>query len=249
MIYYEKTGSGPPILFLHSLGSSHEEWNYQKQLLSAHYTVITPDLRGHGKSIKHGPFTIKQHVLDIQNLHLGPVVVVGFSYGACVALQLALQSPELVKSLILISPTSRIQDINYWQRLWRWILITCTSMQTIAKAIAFSLFPRSDQTHLRLQCEEHLAANDKKIYKALCEDLETFDVTGELHTITCPALLIVGEHDPLLPRFHAEKMLARLPHAKLEIIAGARHAVTLDSPYEFMQLLVDHLTSITPVTH
>jgi len=68
-LYYESSGQGEPLLFIHGLGSSSRDWEYQVPCFTERYRVVTPDLRGHGKSDKPpGPYSSLQFACDIAEL-------------------------------------------------------------------------------------------------------------------------------------------------------------------------------------
>ena len=105
-LYYEISGQGQPLLFIHGLGSSTRDWERQATFFSRHYQVITFDLRGHGKSDKPpGPYSVELFTADtaglIESLGIGQTHVVGLSMGGMIAFQLALKASELVSSMVI----------------------------------------------------------------------------------------------------------------------------------------------------
>ena len=112
-LYYETVGQGPPLLLLHGLGSSSQDWPLQIPDFAPHYTLLMPDIRGHGRSDKPaGPYHLTQFAADIRHLlaglNIGPAHILGISMGGMVALQLALDTPQQVRSLILAN-TGRLR--------------------------------------------------------------------------------------------------------------------------------------------
>ena len=84
-LHYDTTGNGEPLLLTHGLGSSARDWENQVGYFADRYRVVTPDLRGHGKSDKpSGPYSIPLFTNDIAELvttlDLGPTHVVGHSF-------------------------------------------------------------------------------------------------------------------------------------------------------------------------
>ncbi len=241
-LYYDQKGQGPAILLLHGLGSCGQDWLFQTPELSKHYEVHTPDFRGHGRSEKKGPYTVLQCVEDmrsyIEKQAIGPVHIVGLSFGSFVALQLALKYPHLVKSLVLTGTTSRIKDIGFWPLFLRGALLYICPMNTVAHFVSKTLFPDPEQVALYTRCRLRIASCQKAIYTAYCHDLVHFDVTDGLKSLTSPLTIIVGQNDQLLPRFHAEKIKQAIPSAHLVVLKGARHAAPLDSPELFNHQLL-----------
>src|SRR5690349_13886702 len=106
-LYYETHGSGPPLVLLHGLGSSADDWLLQVPVLSQRYFTVAVDLRGHGRSRRagdRGSFTIAQMADDVAALleQLGqpPALVMGLSLGGCVAQALAVRHPQKVRALV-----------------------------------------------------------------------------------------------------------------------------------------------------
>lgn len=100
---YAREGTGPPIVLLHGGALDHHLWDPQIPALTDRFTVVRPDLRGHGRSST--PTTAFRHCDDvaalIREIDRGPAIVVGLSLGAGAATDLALEHPELVERLVL----------------------------------------------------------------------------------------------------------------------------------------------------
>ena len=103
-----QAGSGEPLLLIHGALANHTLWLEHIEPLSHHYSVYAPTLRHFGEAGKEGPFGLDTHAGDLlallAQLAVGPVHLVGWSYGADVALTAALQAPECVQSLYLVEP-------------------------------------------------------------------------------------------------------------------------------------------------
>src|ERR1043166_1679548 len=106
-VYYEEWGSrgAEPVLLIHGLGSSTEDWEAQVDVLARDFNVVAYDVRGHGRTSKpRGRYTVRQFSDDaaafVAELRLGPVHVVGLSMGGMIGFQLACDHPELIRSLV-----------------------------------------------------------------------------------------------------------------------------------------------------
>lgn len=105
-LYYETHGEGQPLLFIHGLGSSSRDWEFQVPAFSISYQVITFDLRGHGQSDKPtGPYSMAMFAADtaslLRALAIDQAHVVGLSLGGGIAFQLAVEAPQIVQTLII----------------------------------------------------------------------------------------------------------------------------------------------------
>lgn len=102
------TESGYPLLALHGVGGHGARWWQLAERQLADFHVIAPDLRGHGRSDPHPPWTLEQHAADllavIDSYALSALAVVGHSFGGAVALHLARLAPQRVSKLVLLDP-------------------------------------------------------------------------------------------------------------------------------------------------
>ena len=88
-IYYEISGDGEPLLFIHGCGYSTRDWENQVPIFSQKFRVITIDLRGHGKSDKpKGPYSVLMFAQDVaellESIEINSINVVGFSIGGMI---------------------------------------------------------------------------------------------------------------------------------------------------------------------
>ena len=106
---FVKTGSGPALLLLHGLGCDHTTWLPVIAALSRRYTVIAPDLLGHGQSAKpRADYSVGGYANGMRDLltvlGIDKVTVVGHSFGGGVAMQFAYQFPERTERMVLVAP-------------------------------------------------------------------------------------------------------------------------------------------------
>lgn len=105
-LYFEKTGSGPPLLLLHGNGEDHHIFDPLAEKLCDHFTVYAADSRDHGQSEKTGELSYEAMTEDIyaliRELNLGMVHIAGFSDGAIIALRLSMRHPEMINRMVLM---------------------------------------------------------------------------------------------------------------------------------------------------
>ena len=257
-LHYEEYGHGNPLILIHGLGSSCQDWEMQVPVLARHYRLIVVDVRGHGRSDKpRERYSIQGFTFDllalIEHLDLSPAHVVGLSMGGMIAFQLAVDDPARVRSLCIVNsaPEVKVRSADdYWQWAKRWTLARVLSLSTIGKALSERLFPKPQQADLRHKMAERWAKNDKRAYLASFDAIVGWGVQERLSRVTCPTLVISAERD-YTPVALKEAYVRLLSDAHLVVIADSRHATPLDQPHRFNQTLLEFLTTVdtTPQDH
>jgi pimeloyl-ACP methyl ester carboxylesterase len=248
-LYYEITGKGQPILLIHGLGSGARDWGMQAPFLSQNFQVVTFDVRGHGQSDKPpGPYSIPLFAADtielIRSLELAPVHIVGISMGGMIAFQVALEAPEMVKSLVIVNSGPEFvlrspRDII--RGLQRLLIVRLFGMRRMGEALSKSLFPKEEQGELRRLFVERWAENDRQAYINSMRAIVGWSVADRLGEIDCPSLIIAADQD-YTPVSLKETYVARMPQAELVVIADSRHATPVEHPEQFNKVLMEFLS-------
>jgi len=252
----EDRGRGAPVVLLHGLGGSGNDWTPVAEVLAAHHRVIVPDLRGSGASRDlerpHGPFTVAQLAGDIATLlgRMGasPAHVVGWSLGGMVALQLAVESPAQIRSLVLVNtgpdwtPRSRAQRLAFGVR---GLATALMPPALLGRPLARRLFPLREQAALRARYVERMRLNDRRAYAALLEAIMTWSIADRLPSISARTLVVSSELDYVTPAA-TEAWVRRLSDARLIIARGARHALPLESPAWLAEQIREHVDDSEP---
>jgi pimeloyl-ACP methyl ester carboxylesterase len=247
-LYYEIAGQGDPVVFIHGLGSSARDWEYQVPFFAPRYRVVVFDVRGHGRSDKPpGPYSVPLFAQDaaalIRALEAAPAHVVGISMGGMIALQLAVDEPALVRSLVVVNSGPELVVRTFRERLMilqRFLIVRLLGMRKMGEVLSQRLFPRPDQAPLRQMFVERWAENDPRAYREAMRALVGWSVADRLGDIRCPTLVIASDQD-YTPVSAKEAYVARMPNARLVVIPDAHHAVTVERPEEFNQVLLDFL--------
>lgn len=245
---YEITGKGPSILFIHGLGSSQRDWEEQVTYFSKEYRVVAFDVRGHGQSDKPpGPYSIKLFSDDtaelIRALDLSPSHIVGISMGGMIAFQIAVDYPDLLKSMTIVNSGPEMIARSFKEKLMifqRSVIFRLLSMQKIGEILAGRLFPNTGQEELREKMIHRWAENDKRAYMDSFKALVGWSVSDKISAIECPALVIAADED-YTPVSLKEAYVARMKDAQLSVIKDSRHATPLDQPSEFNKTLAAFL--------
>ncbi|VVN63638.1 3-oxoadipate enol-lactonase 2 [Pseudomonas fluorescens] len=254
-LHYEEYGQGTPLVLIHGLGSSSQDWELQIPVLARHYRLIVVDVRGHGRSDKPCErYSIEGFTHDLvalfEHLNLPPAHVVGLSMGGMIAFQLAVDEPERVKSLCIVNSAPEVKvrrPHEYWWWAQRWTLARVLSLATIGKGLGDRLLPKPNQADLRRKMAERWAKNDKRAYLASFDAIVGWGVQERLSRIACPTLVISADHD-YTPVAHKENYVKLLPDARLVVIEDSRHATPLDQPEVFNATLLDFLKTVETTT-
>ncbi len=236
-IYYEISGQGPPVLFIHGLGSSARDWEEQVADFSRDYQVITVDLRGHGRSDKPpGPYSIGLFAADVagllEGLKTGPVHVVGLSMGSAVAWHLALDHGEFVRTLVLTNMSAEVPVKGLRARFafsLRVFIIKALGMKKLGAILARRLFPKPEHVEQRKTLVHRWAQNEKKASLSALFALKNWSVMDRLEEVKCPVLVVASDQD-YSPLQHKEEYVRRMPEAELTVVEDAHHGLPLEWP-------------------
>ena len=245
-------GSGDVIVFLHGLGSCGEDWVFQTAFFCATYRVLAPDLRGHGRSSKPaGPYSIALFASDVaamlDALSIGRAHVVGLSLGGLVALQMALDFPDRVRSLALTNAFAHLLSVDAARlaRLaWRGVISLALPLDRSAQHVARSLFPFPHQAELRRLTAARIAANDRAAYRASIAAIRRFDSRRHLHRVARPVLIVTGDRDRTVPRSLQRRLAQSIPGARWEIVRDSGHATPIDQPEAYNTMLASFFRNV-----
>ena len=248
-LYYQITGQGQPLLFIHGLGSGARDWELQVAFFSRHYQVVTFDVRGHGQSDKPpGPYSIPLFAADtaelIQALGIAPTHVVGLSLGGMIAFQLAVSTPDLVRSLVIVNSGPELvvrtvkERLQLFQRL---LIVRLLGMRKMGQVLGKRLFPKPEHEELRQVFVERWAENDKRAYLGSFRAIVGWSVADRLDSINRPTLVIAADED-YTPVSLKEAYVAKMPQAELVVIPDSRHATPAERPEQFNEALMAFLS-------
>lgn len=247
---YETCGAGTPVVFLHGLGSSADDWALQVPAFAERHRVITLDLRAHGQSQFAGALTVEQMAADVaellSRLEAAPAHVVGLSLGGCVALALGIHHAGWVRSLTLVNTFARYQPAGVgglWRGLRRLWLLKFRPVRELAEFVAAGLFPQPEQGFLREAAIASLSRNSRTTYWAALHAIRRFDARAQLGVIRCPALVVMGERDRTVPRAAGELLARTIPGAQKLVLTDSGHASPMDQPEAFNAAVLRFLES------
>ena len=268
-VSYRREGWGPPILLIHGITGSSATWEDVFPFLSERYTVIAPDLLGHGDSAKpRGDYSLGAYASGIRDLMRAighdRATVVGHSLGGGVAMQLAYQFPEMCERLVLVSSGGLGREVNMFLRAAtlpgaEWVLPLLASNGVVSAGGRMGNLLRSAGLRAGPDLEEmwkgFSSLGDGEARQAFIYTLRGIvDPGGQRVSArdrlylaqTVPTMLVWGERDPIIPVTHAYSTHEAIPASRLEVIEGAGHFPYRDDPRRFATLLGDFVDATEP---
>jgi proline iminopeptidase len=239
-------------------GGDHSGFKPAFAPLAERMQLVYVDHRGQGRSAR-GPketYTLDNNVEDLealrQYLGLEKIVVIGVSYGGMVALAYASRYPESVSHLVAVvtSPSHRFLDLAKQilaergtdeQRamgdiLWAGAFETEEQLQQYY-AIMGPLYSLKHDPSKAAESRARGIRSIDAINMGFGGFLRTYDVTGDLHKVTAPTLVIGGRHDWICPPELSEEIARLIPHADLRIFENSSHSVAADEHDALMDLI------------
>lgn len=246
-LWYESHGEGPAVLLIHGLGSSGRDWEPQLPALRD-FRVVTVDLRGHGRSSRAPvPISIAHFSADLSALlaHLGidSAHVVGLSLGGGVAFQLALDDPDRVRTLTIVNSgpeaiTGRLTALLVVGS--RLLTIRLLGLPKLGEKVASKLFPKAADAGKLATFVERFRDNDVDSYRASLKTLVGWTVRDRLAELHMPVLIVSADQD-YTPVSWKEGYAAQIRDARLVIVPDSRHALPVERPEAFNDVLTDFL--------
>lgn len=266
---YLRCGEGPLVVLLHGITSSSEVWREVMLQLADRYTVVAPDLLGHGRSAKpRGDYSLGAYASGIRDL-LGVLgfesgTAVGHSLGGGIAMQFAYQFPEYCERLVLMSSGGLGREVNPLLRA-----ATLPGSELVLPLLTNRYFLGAGETvasaagKLGLQFGSDVAefargyaslADGDARHAFLHTLRNVIDIGGQRVSALdriylaeqIPLLLIWGDSDPVIPVQHGRAVLDVVPSARLVEIEDAGHFPQLDDSYRVATELADFIDTTAP---
>jgi len=250
------------VLLSSGLGGAAAFWRPQLQaLFDAGHRVITYDQRGTGRSAEAlpAPYSIAHMAQDVRELldatDTAHCHLVGHALGGLVGLQLALDAPERVASLVLINAWSKPNPHSARCFDARLALLGALGPRAYVEAQPIFLYPadwcaeHADQVQAEV---DHAFAHfpDEAVMRARIAALRAFDVDAQLARITTPALISAAVDDTLVPWTCSQHLAQGMPRATLHALphGGHAHTVTQAAAFNTALLAFIHRQTSTPTT-
>jgi pimeloyl-ACP methyl ester carboxylesterase len=265
-VIYRTAGSGPPVVLIHGMVNSSHHWREVALRLADRYTVIAPDLIGHGDSATpRGDYSLGAHAAVIRDLltaiDVGGATIVGHSLGGGVAMQFFWQFPQLVERLVLVSSGGLGREVSP--------LLRSAALPGASVALRVVAGRRSLAALDRVAAALDASGSARGVYvravvralrplerpgsrEAFLQTLRSvIDLQGQHVSATdrlyllgpVPTLIVWGERDNTIPLQHGRSAHEAIPHSRFETLPRAAHFPHLEDPEGLADVLGDFVAT------
>jgi pimeloyl-ACP methyl ester carboxylesterase len=253
-VTYRIAGQGPPVVLIHGMVNSSRHWESVAQWLASDFTVIAPDLIGHGDSATpRGDYSLGAHAASIRDLlaaiGIDRASIVGHSLGGGVAMQFFYQFPQRVERLALISSGGLGREVSPMLRTAALPGTSALLSLTINPRVLSAL--RAAGTRLRDRRPlENAGARQaflhtlRSVIDMHGQRVSATDRLGLLESI--PTLIVWGERDRTIPIEHGRRAHAAIPGSFFRTLTGVAHFPHLEDPAGLSALLREFLDGTRP---
>ncbi len=246
---YRIDGAGPELVLVHGVGAQLESWDGVVERLRGRFRCVSYDLRGHGETDKPpGPYSIDDFAADaaglIDALGVARCHLAGFSLGGLIGQRFALDYPDRLDRLVLLSAIAGRTEEERAR--------VAARLEVVESGAPGDHFEKSltrwfTEGYLRDHPDVIAAAkaqnqrNDPQAYAAAYRVLATAEMADELQNIDAPTLVATGEGDlGSTPRM-SRLMHDRIAGSELHILADLRHSILAEAPDRVSALLSEFL--------
>jgi pimeloyl-ACP methyl ester carboxylesterase len=254
--YYEQSGEGPSMVFVHGAYADARIWDPQWEFFSSKYQLLRYDLRGHGRT---GPSSLSQYSMAtfaddlaslLDALEIQSPILCGLSWGGSIAQAFSVRNPRQPRALILAGSAIAI-DLTLMDKMLCKILFPRWTMLLTIKAINVKSFTRFSFQLARLTLGKHWLSRDQKAREYLEQCMGKMDgreylkIWGAIYgfhvlpleKISCPTVVLNGEFESKNTFRHSKEILRRVPQAEAKVIPQTHHAMNLEDPKAFNQFV------------
>jgi pimeloyl-ACP methyl ester carboxylesterase len=263
-------GDGPVLLLVHGMAGSSATWKHVLPALAQRFTVVAPDLLGHGASGKprRGEYSLGAHANVLRDLlHVlghDRATMVGQSLGGGLVMQLAYQFPERCERLVLVGSGGLGREVSLLLRAltfpgaeYAFPLVCTPVLRDACNQLASWLYrvgmraaPSIEEvwrSYCSLADTDTRRAFFRTLHSVIDLGGQSVSATDRLYlTSQVPSLIVWGADDRLIPVSHGVAAHEAMPGSRLEIFEGAGHYPHCENPARFIDVLVDFMETTEP---
>jgi pimeloyl-ACP methyl ester carboxylesterase len=265
-IAYRTAGSGPVLLLVHGMAGSSATWRHVIPAFAKRYTVVAPDLLGHGESAKpRGDYSLGAHASLLRDLlnALGHerATCIGQSLGGGIVLQFAYQFPERCERIVLVGSGGLGNEVNPLLRAltapFAETVLSFVCTPTIRDAVArlggvlghrgLRLSPAGEEmwrSYASLAEQPGRRAFFRTLRSVVDLGGQTIHAGDRFYLAAhMPTLIVWGDRDPFIPHHHGSTTHVAIPGSRLEIFPGAGHYPHCEDPARFVTVVREFIES------
>lgn len=256
MINFKVKGDGFPILCLHGHPGSGQSMEVFTNHLSQRFQTISPDLRGYGKSPAQGNFQISDHLTDLEEilsyLKINRCLILGWSLGGILALELILRNPQKFSGLVLVASAARPYGdhpkitfldlmftgiaavINYLKPGWKWNIKTF-GQRSLFRYLINQQTPSAYEYLAKYALSAYLQTSspaDKALSMALKQGYNRLE---QLKEIKCPCLVLAGALDRHINASSSQETAKRMSNAEWICYRDTAHLFPWEIPAQVIR--------------
>jgi pimeloyl-ACP methyl ester carboxylesterase/GNAT superfamily N-acetyltransferase len=248
-LYYEVAGQGKPLVLIHGGNLDRRMWDDQFEGFAQDFKVVRYDMRGHGRSEPPGePYYHAQDLCDlVRCLGLGRPHLVGLSLGARIAVDLAIEHPDIVDCLVLAAPGLggyRFARDSVGDLLLADQAVKSSDLATAVSILLENRFWKQIDPELgrrlRQMVEDHSFEGWRRPELVLEMSPPAIQRLG---AVTAPTLVIVGDEDVADIRNIAGMLQKGISGAQMANLSGAGHMLNMQKPEQFNRAVRDFLSA------
>jgi 3-oxoadipate enol-lactonase len=233
-LYFEEHGQGQPLVMIQGFAGNQFAWFFQVMAFEKHFRVITFDARGIGRSsVSKVPYTVPVMVDDVLGLmdylKIDRAHILGLSLGGLVAQVIAIEHPERIMKLILVStlPGTNLEYISEGVRGVGRKVFNMDVVQAMDYFIKIAFNKPLYRYLIKLLSRPRLLTAYSDYFKQM-QTVGEYNTVDRLHLIQSPTLVITGSNDRLVSPHCSEIIAGKIPRARLVMVKGGSHAFFLE---------------------
>ncbi len=261
-VSYRRGGSGPALLLLHGITNSSQTWEGVAPRLVERFTLIAPDLLGHGESATpRGDYSLGAHASGARDvmtaLGIERATVVGHSLGGGIAMQFAYQFPERCERLVLVSSGGLGREVHLLLRAAAlpgadYVLpfLTSAGLVGVGRSLGGLLkrLPVGPGEDVEVLARGFASLNSAGARQAFLHTVRAVIEPGGQRVSAqdrlqlaalLPTLIVWGERDSIIPVAHGAAAHEAMPGSRFEVFPGAGHMPHDADPERFAELLTE----------
>ena len=251
-LHFRKLGEGPPVVILHGLLGSSDNWQtFGKMLAESNFTVYMADLRNHGLSPHHETFDLPDLAEDVKELiaaeQPGGVFLIGHSLGGKTAMTLAYRYPELIKGLVVVDIAPRLYPVHHRQILETLLSVPLESVTSRKEVETMMMSRLNDPVNVQFLMKGLYRKESDRFgwrYNVEAISRQIGNVGKPTYPpmpVTLPAIFIRGENSDYITADDEKDIREHFKNSEVLTAPDAGHWVHADNPEWLLESVKDFL--------